>query len=195
MRREYEITQGQLDGLLAASKSTPYMIVAGHPPTSPQENANRAWRKLGHELGFDAMTVEPMPSKGERYFTAEPTNEKEAAMPYYGYVEVTVRLMRQGYGTDSSGEPGSGFGVEGEQTIRLEEGEARAFVTEEMDGHSSAPQRAIRTAVKHVLDADDRAHLNDQWKAAVQDLPVDDMRAVLDLLERRKLDRTVGPAQ
>lgn len=212
MRREYEITQEQLDALIEAAKPVPYMIMGGQQPASPQENANRAWEKLGREVGFKHMTVLPVRGKSQRFFTAEEAEVNPAAreeqmrdelaaaltkegvkVSYYGYVEVHVKLMRQGHGTDSSGEPGSGFGMEFERSIRLEESEARALAVANLDGPAAVLQ--YRAAVKEVLDADDRLHMTDEWKAATQDLSGEDMKAVLALLERRKLDRDVGPAR
>lgn len=52
------------------------MIVGGYAPSSPQENANRAWSELGGEMGFDGTTVEPS-HKGNLFFTAIP-NEPES---------------------------------------------------------------------------------------------------------------------
>jgi hypothetical protein len=37
---------------------------------TPQENANKAWQRLGEKMGFDYMTVQPIPGKGQRHFTA-----------------------------------------------------------------------------------------------------------------------------
>ena len=72
MRKEFELTQEQLNLLLDASKPTPVIFLSGEKPlfNSPQENANYAWEKLGKELGFDYMTVEPS-GKGNRFFSAE----------------------------------------------------------------------------------------------------------------------------
>ncbi len=72
MRREYELTDAQLAALLDASKSVPAMFLSGGTPMfgTPQENANAAWAKLGDELGFDHMTVEPVAGKGSKFFTA-----------------------------------------------------------------------------------------------------------------------------
>ena len=71
MRKEFELTQEQLNLLLDASKPTPVIFLSGGKPlfNSPQENANYAWEKLGEELGFDYMTVEPN-GKGNRFFSA-----------------------------------------------------------------------------------------------------------------------------
>lgn len=77
MRQEYEITEAQLESLMEASKPVRYMVFGGRPPSSPQENANRAWASLGAELGFDHMTVRPVQGKAQTFFTALATPEKE----------------------------------------------------------------------------------------------------------------------
>lgn len=76
-RREYEMTEEQLERLLQASRPMPYIIVGGRAPLSAQEVANMTWRSLGDELGFEYMTVEPVPGKSQHFFTAEPTKGNE----------------------------------------------------------------------------------------------------------------------
>lgn len=71
-RREFRMTDEQLEMLLEACKPVPYMVVGGVEPRSQQENANEAWRKLGDEMGFKWDTVEPMPGMPPHCFTAEP---------------------------------------------------------------------------------------------------------------------------
>ena len=71
MRREFEMTRGQLDKILEACKPVPLIALQCGMPKSPQENANDAWEALGKEMGFDYMTV--VPGKSDRFFTAEPT--------------------------------------------------------------------------------------------------------------------------
>ena len=72
-RREYEMTEAQMRAILDAGKPVPAMYLNGGRSMfdSPQENANRAWKKLGDELGFDYMTVRPA-AGGQRFFTAIP---------------------------------------------------------------------------------------------------------------------------
>ena len=53
-------------------------MVGNYTPSSPQENANNAWARLGEELGFDSMTVRPIQGKGQRFFTAVPSETEEA---------------------------------------------------------------------------------------------------------------------
>lgn len=73
--REYEMTQEQVDAIKEASKPVPVMFLSGGQLMggTPQENANRAWQKLGTEMGFKFLTVRRSP-KGERFFFAEPTD-------------------------------------------------------------------------------------------------------------------------
>ena len=72
MRKEYEITEEELEELLNACNSEPVMYLSGGLPmfNSRQANANRAWEKLGKIKGFKHMTVKPN-GKGDRFFTAE----------------------------------------------------------------------------------------------------------------------------
>jgi hypothetical protein len=71
MRKEYTLTKEQLATLLEACKPTPVMYLSGGRSmfNSPQENANRAWEKLGQEMGFALMTV--WPGRDQWHFTAE----------------------------------------------------------------------------------------------------------------------------
>lgn len=71
MRKEFEMTEAQLNDLLDAGKPTPVMYLSGGIPMggTPQENANRAWENLGKELGFRHMTVQPN-GKGNRLFNS-----------------------------------------------------------------------------------------------------------------------------
>jgi hypothetical protein len=73
-RHEYEMTEAQLKALLDACKPVPLIAIHTGMPSSPQENANRAWASLGREMGFDSMTVEPVRGKGNRFFTAIPAS-------------------------------------------------------------------------------------------------------------------------
>ena len=70
-RKEYEMTQEQYDTLLDACKPVPMIMLQCGTPSSPQENANRAWEALGKEMGFEYMSVKSVPNK-PRFFTAEP---------------------------------------------------------------------------------------------------------------------------
>jgi len=72
MRQNFEMTQKQLDIILNACKPVPLIALNCGMPTSPQENANTAWSKIGKEMGFKPMTVKPN-GKGDRFFSAETT--------------------------------------------------------------------------------------------------------------------------
>lgn len=71
-RKDFEMTQAQLDKLLERCKPTPVMYLSGGQPMfgTSQENANRAWDELGKEMGFIGSTARPT-GKGDRFFTAE----------------------------------------------------------------------------------------------------------------------------
>ena len=78
-RTEYEMTQADLDTILDACRPTPAMFLSGGVPLggSPQDNANAAWSALGAKMGFDAMTVRPIQGKGNRFFSAVPSETEE----------------------------------------------------------------------------------------------------------------------
>ena len=74
MRQEFEMTEEQQKKLLESMQPVPLiMLQCGNTP-SQQENANRAWKRLGKEMGFQYMTVTPLSDKGDRFFLAEPTS-------------------------------------------------------------------------------------------------------------------------
>lgn len=78
-RINYEMTEEDLKELLDACKATPVMFLSGGTPmgSSPQENANRAWKKLGDKMRFDSITVQPVSGKPPRFFTAVPSETTE----------------------------------------------------------------------------------------------------------------------
>ena len=72
MKQRFQMTQEQLDTILASCKPVPLiMLQCGMPPTQ-QENANRAWKELGRVMGFRHMTVEPIPGDDQKVFMADP---------------------------------------------------------------------------------------------------------------------------
>lgn len=75
---EYQMSNQDLEAILDACKPTPFMMIGNYSPSSPQENANNAWRKLGEQMGFDHLTVRPVHGKGQRFFTAVPSESDEA---------------------------------------------------------------------------------------------------------------------
>ena len=77
MRIEFELTDQELKNLLEASRPQRAMYLSGGQMmgSSQQERANAAWEKLGKKYGFVYMTVEPIPGKSDRFFTAEVVGE------------------------------------------------------------------------------------------------------------------------
>jgi glucuronate isomerase len=75
-RTNYEMTEADEKALLEACRPVAYIVVGGHEPRSPQENANAAWADLGRRMGFDHMSARPIAGKGTRFFSAVP-NENE----------------------------------------------------------------------------------------------------------------------
>lgn len=78
----YEMTDDQLKAITDAYKPTPVMYLPAGKSMfkTPQENANHAWKLLGDELGFDHMTVLPVPGADSKVFDAEP-KENEPPKP------------------------------------------------------------------------------------------------------------------
>lgn len=74
MRKLYVMADDQFNYLMEACKPVPYMVFGGVAPTSPQENANAAWRKLGDELGFDYMSVYPAGNDPKQFYANEKVN-------------------------------------------------------------------------------------------------------------------------
>jgi hypothetical protein len=70
MRKNYEMSKEDLETLLNAMKPTPMVMLQCGQPSSPQENANKAWVELGRKMHFDGMTVRPT-GQGDRFFSAE----------------------------------------------------------------------------------------------------------------------------
>lgn len=79
-RTNYEMTEEDLETILDSCKPTPCMLIGNYTPSTPQENANNAWQALGNKMGFDHMTVRPIEDKGQRFFSAVPSEtEKQRA--------------------------------------------------------------------------------------------------------------------
>jgi hypothetical protein len=66
------MTEDDLKKLLEACRPTPCILIGSYPPPTPEENANRAWENLGKKMGFDYMTVQPIPGKALSFFSAVP---------------------------------------------------------------------------------------------------------------------------
>jgi hypothetical protein len=76
-RVNYEMTEEDLKVMYDACKPTTCIMVGGYAGSTPQENANRAWAKLGKKMGFESETVQPIQGKGSRFFSAVPSETKE----------------------------------------------------------------------------------------------------------------------
>ena len=71
-RREYEMSEEQYQRMLEVGRPGPYLVAGGMPPPSRQEAVNDAWLALGVELECFGSTAEPIPGKGDRFFSATP---------------------------------------------------------------------------------------------------------------------------
>lgn len=74
MKQEFEMTQQNMDDIIAINKNNSNVVMKiGSYTTSNSlaESINRYWEKLGDEMGFKHMTVEGS-SKGKLFFLAEP---------------------------------------------------------------------------------------------------------------------------
>lgn len=72
-RTNYEMTEDDLQAIMDACKPVPMIALHLGMPRSAQERANDAWAALGKKMGFDHMTVQPVNGKGNRLFTAIPS--------------------------------------------------------------------------------------------------------------------------
>ena len=73
-KQEFEMTEEQQKKLLESMQPVPLIMLQCGSPPSQQENANRAWERLGKEMGFQHMTVTPLVDKSDRFFLATPTD-------------------------------------------------------------------------------------------------------------------------
>ena len=78
-RIKYEMTEEDLQKLLAASRPQPVLKLGNYYSGGVQDSANAAWANLGAKMGFDPMTAAPDPERpGElRAFTAVPSETPE----------------------------------------------------------------------------------------------------------------------
>ena len=78
-RTEYEMTEENLKIILEACRPVPVLFGNNgmNLGGSQQENSNIAWEKLGQSMGFDYLTVRPIEGKGNRFFTAIPSETEK----------------------------------------------------------------------------------------------------------------------
>ena len=72
MRKEFEMTKEQFDELARGMTPSPMIALQCGQPLSIQDRANASWCRLGDKMGFDGMTVLPVPGKSGRFFTSVP---------------------------------------------------------------------------------------------------------------------------
>ena len=103
MRKEFEMSQSQLDAILEACRPRPVMSFSVGMPMGPsaQERANAAWCDLGREMGFDGVTVRPS-GKGDRYFTAEVAEPAAAAPRQRHFTEAAIERELAALRSDSA---------------------------------------------------------------------------------------------
>ena len=92
-RTKYGMTEEDLARILDASKPTPLMYLTGGIPMSgsQQERANAAWAELGLKMGFDSTTVQPIPGKGNRFFSAIPSETEQSRKERVSHENKEVR--------------------------------------------------------------------------------------------------------
>lgn len=73
MKQEFEMTQQNMDDIIAINKSKMPVMMIGNVTTGMDlaERVNAYWEGLGNEMGFKHMTVEGS-GKGKLFFLAEP---------------------------------------------------------------------------------------------------------------------------
>lgn len=70
-RIEYEMTEQDRKDLIAAARPIPYSARQRGDPSSPHRAIMAVWSRLADRMGFEVMTVECVPKKGDRFFTAD----------------------------------------------------------------------------------------------------------------------------
>ena len=78
-KKVFEMTQEDLNRLVAACRPVRYMIIGNYKPASPQENANRAWKALGQRMGFKWDTVTLLKEKDQGFSKLNRFSDKEPA--------------------------------------------------------------------------------------------------------------------
>lgn len=73
MKQEFEMKQQNMDDIIAINKNqAPVMKFGSHwSGMDLREKINAYWKKLGDDMGFNHLSVEPS-SRGKLFFLAEP---------------------------------------------------------------------------------------------------------------------------
>jgi hypothetical protein len=77
MKKEFKMTQQEMDDLIAINKNNPPVMKIGDGWSGMdlQEKINSRWEGIAERYGFEQMSVEPS-HKGALYFLATPIGEK-----------------------------------------------------------------------------------------------------------------------
>ena len=110
MRQEFEMTQEEMDNIIAINKGggDPVMFLSGGTPmgSSLQEKINQYWEILGNKYGFKPMTVEGS-SKGKLFFIAEmepiviPKTQTEIEVDKYDSLQKIVEQLESAFSGES----------------------------------------------------------------------------------------------
>jgi hypothetical protein len=109
-------------------------------------------------------------------------------MPYFGQVEIEVRLMREGHGIE-----GKDMAPVAKRVVRLSEHDAE-IVRDTVEKHSGGTDADdfygllsdTAEAVKAVLDEDEGVELDRRWREAERAATPERRRAALAVLEGRE---------
>lgn len=72
----FTITEEEMQMVLDASKPVPYMVLGGMEPSSPRENANRAWQAIGRTYGVEWDSIRPV-DEAARIMSGTPVSEAD----------------------------------------------------------------------------------------------------------------------
>jgi len=105
MKQEFEMTQEEMDDIIAINKNqSPVMKFGGHwSGMDLQQKINHYWETLGNKYGFKNLTVEGS-AKGKLFFLAEPkpievpkTETKKAIESYDSIKKIVEQLESCNY--------------------------------------------------------------------------------------------------
>jgi hypothetical protein len=106
-------------------------------------------------------------------------------MPYFGQVEIEVRLMREGHGIE-----GKDMAPVATRVVRIGERDAKVVrATVESDAETDPTYMLlapVAKAVKDVLDEDEGVELDRRWREAERAATPERRRAALAVLEGRE---------
>ena len=100
MKQEFEMTQAEMDDIIAINKSQMPVMLIGNVTTGMdlRERINAYWEGLGDKYGFKPMTVEGS-AKGKLFFLAElkpkviPKTREEIEMDKFDTIKKIVEQL------------------------------------------------------------------------------------------------------